>query len=152
MNTREQRYAAAIFSQVSNLPVEPPSYRTKYGSMAHKLPVLIRTAGLAQALAFVDARGGPEHHLLLDHLAQVLGHSNRARLLSMSRGEIEGPTSLSQYMRLSQQALDALLWYKRFAQSVLGVTGTEEPSLDSPAVETASNGGQQVGHATGAGR
>jgi hypothetical protein len=30
------------------------------------------------------------------------------------------------YMQLTQQVLDALLWYKRFAQTVLGVDGTEE--------------------------
>lgn len=119
MQTRDQKLAGPIFEQVSSLP---EADHQKYGSMAHKLPILIRTAGLVQALAFVEARGSEAQHKLLDHLAEVGDFENRAALLQKSRS-----ASLDEYMQLTQQMLAALLWYKRFAQSVLGVEQGSEP-------------------------
>ncbi len=115
MLTRNQRYAAQIFGQVGQVPA---AERQKYGSMAHKLPLLIRTAGLAQALAFVDSRGSAEQRILLDHIAAVI---NEPDLLGRSR-----TADRNEYMRLTHEVLMALVWYKRFAQSVLGVEPGEE--------------------------
>lgn len=122
MQTREQQYAAQIYQQVSRISssVAKPDSK-KYGSMAHKLPILIRTAGLAQALAFVEARGESPHHQLLDDMAEVVGEGTRAALLQRSH-----TAGLGEYMRLTQKAMAALLWYKRFAQSVLGVEAGED--------------------------
>ena len=110
MLTRNQQYAAQIFEQVSQLP---KNEHQKYGSMAHKLPILIRTAGLAQALEFVHSRGSDEQSKLLDHIAAVV---NEPDLLARSR-----TAELADYMHLTRKVLSALVWYKRFAQSVLGV-------------------------------
>lgn len=118
MQTRDQKFAGPIFEQVSELP---SADHQKYGSMAHKLPILIRTAGLVQALAFVEARGEPAQKTLLDHIAAVVLNDNRDKLLEKSR-----TAPLSEYMYLSQQVMAALLWYKRFAQSVLGVEQGDE--------------------------
>ncbi|MBX0331288.1 type III-B CRISPR module-associated protein Cmr5 [Oscillochloris sp. ZM17-4] len=115
--TREQKFAAAVFERISGVTGLAQAEKDKYGSMAHQLPVLIRTAGLAQALAFVDARREPVMQRLLDDLAIVLGRAPRADLIRLSR---DAP--LADYMRLTQDALAALLWFKRFAQSVLDVT------------------------------
>ncbi len=124
MQTRKQEYASSAFKQISDLKKasesqkDPEAYRKSYGSMAHKLPVLIRTAGLAQALEFVRSRGKDEHQKLLGHLEQTV-LPNRApgeSLLGRSR-----EAHLGEYMRLSRNCLAALLWYKRFAESVLGV-------------------------------
>ncbi len=116
-HTREQKFATAVFKRISEADKLGKEDKTKYGSMAHQLPVLIRTAGLAQALAFVDARREPVMQRLLDDLAIVLDRAPRADLIQLSR---DAP--LADYMRLTQDALAALLWFKRFAQSVLDVT------------------------------
>jgi CRISPR-associated protein Cmr5 len=123
MQTRDQKYAATVYAQVQEIAGMPQDKQKKYGSMAHKLPVLIRTAGLAQALAFVEARGDQEMQkgLLLEHLALAIGKENRAELLEGTR-----TTELAMYMRLTQAVLAALLWYKRFAQSVLDVQASDE--------------------------
>lgn len=127
MQTRNQKFAADIFRQVEPLkPADNESstqkdIRQQYGSMAHKLPVLIRTAGLVQALVFAESRKKDGINQLLNHLAEATGNTNKATLINNSR-----LASLSEYMRLTQQTLDALLWYKRFAQSVLDVDATEE--------------------------
>ena len=114
MRTRNQEYAARIFRQVDRVRKElDEDERKKYGSLSHRLPLLIRTAGLAQALAFVEARGGAAGSRLLKDLAAAV---EEEELLSRSR-----TAELAEYMRLTRNVLAALAWYRRFAQSVLGV-------------------------------
>lgn len=49
MRTRDQRYADLIRQQVQKIKEEKTREEcARYGSMAHKLPILIHTAGLAQ--------------------------------------------------------------------------------------------------------
>lgn len=122
MRTRDQQYAAAIFQQIErDIEPQPRSYQKKYGSMAHKLPVLIRTGGLVQGLAFVESRGTEEHKLLLDHIAQVVGLTDRSKLAESCRR-----AELADYMHLTRKVLAVLAWYKRFAQSVLKVESSDE--------------------------
>lgn len=124
MRSRSQIYAQKVYEQVSRLEKEwgeEEPKRKKYGSMAHRLPVLVRKAGLAQALSFVDSRGSEEQKKLLEHLAQVVGEGNAEALLRKSR-----EAELPEYMRLTHEVLAALLWYKRFSQSVLGVEEGEK--------------------------
>lgn len=118
MQTRDQRYAADALKKVNEL--DKSEYK-KYGTMAHKLPILVRTAGLTQALSFVEARGSTEQHKLLDHLAQTIQVGDRNKLLKEAR-----ENDLSKYMELTQKVMAALLWYKRYAQSVLGVDPSED--------------------------
>lgn len=124
MLLRNQRYAAQIFEQVSQVP---EAERQKYGSMAHKLPALIRTAGLAQSLAFADSRNITEHEKLLDHIAQVVGLTGRESLMRHSREARQ----LTEYMHLTRKVLSALTWYKRFAQSVLKVESSDKSDDDT---------------------
>lgn len=145
MQTREQQYATAIFKQVTDYKErQTEKKRKEYGSMAHQLPVLVRTAGLAQALTFVEARHQesekdgkkitPPPKQLLDDLAITLNRQDGSRLARDARA-----ASLPEYMRLTQQVLAALVWYKRFAQSVLGVKPGDEAPSDTAASDTAPN-------------
>lgn len=125
--TREQRYARAVYHQIEPLIDKPEQERKAYGSLAHKLPVLIRASGLAQALAFVRARNkeGTLQRQLLTDLEAVLRTNGvlagSADLVTRSR-----EADFEEYMRLTEAALQALLWFKRFAQSELKVEpGTE---------------------------
>lgn len=115
MHTREQVYATAVYELVSRVST---ASKEKYGSMAHKLPVLIRSAGLAQALIFAATRPDAQSEVFRD-LATVLGYSDPNNLLVRSR-----EADISEYMLLTEHALAALLWFKRYAQSVLEVDGT----------------------------
>lgn len=120
MLTRSQQYAARIFEQVSELRTAQEATRKKYGSTALRLPVLVRTAGLAQALAFVESKEPGQQ--LLCHLAAVLGEPDRTCLLERSR-----KAGLLDYMHLTYKVSGALIWYSRFAQSVLGIKPGDEP-------------------------
>jgi CRISPR-associated protein Cmr5 len=119
MRTLEQELAAQIYDQVKQQ--ERDATRSEeYGGMAHRLPVLIRQAGLVQALAYVAARGKPGAKQLLADLATALEYNSADALLNASR-----QADLLHYMHLTHKATVALTWYKRFAQSVLGVDPTE---------------------------
>ncbi len=122
MQTRNQEIAADVFEKVQKL--EKNDKKKQYGSMAHKLPVLIQTAGVVQALSFVHAKSkaksGKVLETLLNDLAQTLEFANGDALVKESRN-----AELSKYIYLTKRSLAALLWYKRFAQSVLGVEAGE---------------------------
>ena len=125
MNTLEQKFARDIYTIVSAYGQQNPEdskERKQYGSMAHRLPVLVHSAGLVQALAFVNDRGKPPHKELLDHLVQVLEDCDDVdMLLERSRSD-----DFKEYRYLTQRVSIALSWFKRFAQSVLKV----EPGMD----------------------
>jgi len=124
MLTRDQKYAFIVYDQVCKIKREKPEKEyKKYGAMAHKLPILIYTAGLAQALEFVNARGEDVQKQLLKDLAIAVGRKDAEDLRDYMRG-----LQLSEYMLLTQQILAALLWYKRFAQSILGVDASDSNS------------------------
>jgi CRISPR-associated protein Cmr5 len=118
MQTRDQEYALKIFQQVGEVSKSLDINPNKYGSMAHRLPILIRTAGLAQAVGFVESRGDDSQKLLLQHVSRVVSVDNL--------GEASRKANLQEYMRLTRDVMAALVWYKRFAESVLGV----DQSLD----------------------
>lgn len=121
--TLEQVFAGKVYERVVEYgkthPKDSPA-RKQYGGMAHKLPVLARSAGLTQALAFVDSRGQDPHRDLLNDLAWVVGENDRTRLLAQSRD-----CELQAYMYLTRKTMLAMKWFKRFAQSVLEVESTD---------------------------
>lgn len=124
MRTRDQRYATTIHKQVQTVKTDCKADYRKYGVMCHKLPILIHTAGLAQALAFVESRDKPIYKRFLQDLTQTL--------------ELEGDlceqartVELNNYMRLTWQVMAALVWYKRFAQSILGVDVSENDDQEA---------------------
>jgi CRISPR-associated protein Cmr5 len=123
MKTRSQEFAETVYHKVKtikdrkdNKGKEDKAFRLKYGSMSHKLPILIRSAGLVQALEFVASRKEEALDALLDHLAQIVGSPSGSLLRDEAR-----KADLLGYMRLTNRSLDALTWFKRFAESVLEI-------------------------------
>ncbi|MEA3308551.1 MAG: type III-B CRISPR module-associated protein Cmr5 [Chloroflexota bacterium] len=124
MHTLQQKYAQAVYEKIESRRGKYPKEslkRKQYGSMAHKFPVLVRQAGLIQALAFVHTRGKDGHQALLADLAQVIAEGDAQEFVKQCR-----EADLTNYMWLTRQTLSALEWFKRFAQSVLEV----EPGAD----------------------
>lgn len=118
--TQRSNLTQNIYTLVAKRKDDSRIKPARYGAYAHRLPVLIRTAGLAQALAYVDARGNVEGKALIADLEQVLALTP-GHLITSSR-----ETDLMKYMRLTQRTMAALLWFKRFAQTVLDVDAGAE--------------------------
>jgi CRISPR-associated protein Cmr5 len=99
--TRGQKFAQLAFECI-----KLPKCDKEYVSFAKKFPTLIHTCGLAQALAFAQAKA-PSN---LEHLSIVMGASD---LLEKSRTE-----QLAEYLILSRMALEASGWLKRYAEAL----------------------------------
>lgn len=134
MKTVHQRLAADVYTRVIAIrDHHDESFHKKYGTMAHKLPVLLHTAGLMQAIAFVQAKGTKNEawKQFLNDLAQTLEFSRpdydgEALLKEVQRAEI------GSYILLTRRVSNALLWYKRFAESILKVEqGQDEGEEDT---------------------
>ncbi len=117
--TRDQRYAKVIYEQVVKLePKKEEDWVKDYGRLANNLPVLVKKAGLAQALSFAEAKGGAGRERLLKDLQAAIEEISRRQINLMERSR---KAELSEYLWLTQQVMTALHWYKRFARSVLEV-------------------------------
>ena len=105
IRTKEQQMAQAAFERVrgrsSGLEFEV------YSSFALAFPSLVHSCGLAQALAFAQAKGRADY---LSDLENVLGEGEG--LCKRSR-----EAELMEYMRLSRRALAASSWIKRYCQA-----------------------------------
>jgi CRISPR-associated protein Cmr5 len=110
IKTREQEYAATIYAQVEGVKNDDSlkkQDKEEYKNMSKKLPVLIRSAGLVQALYFAQTRNDGSRKLI-DHLKQTLANPN---LLDDARTK-----PISDYIHLTEKCLLALKWYKRFSE------------------------------------
>lgn len=128
MQTRKQQYAVAVYRRVADVRtrLKDRDEINKYGGLAHRLPILVRRAGLAQALGFVEARGQGPGKLILTDLAAVIGYENLENLLKRSR-----QADLTEYTLLTRRVLEALEWFGRYAQSVLGVEKGADEGVDA---------------------
>jgi CRISPR-associated protein Cmr5 len=129
MQTRDQRYATHIYQQVQAISQIEDKNAKSYGVMAHKLPILIHSAGLVQALFFVASREENKAMLtlFLNDLADTVKQKNGEQLLLSAQ-----KATLGEYIYLTQCILDALLWYKRFAQSLLDIDTTDSMDQGEP--------------------
>lgn len=103
IRTKEQQMAQAAFERVQGRS----SGFEEYSSFALAFPSLVHSCGLAQALAFAQAKGRADY---LSDLENVLGEGEG--LCKRSR-----EAELMEYMRLSRRALAASSWIKRYCQA-----------------------------------
>ncbi len=125
--TRDQKYAAEVYRQVLKLePRKKEEWVKDYGRLANHLPVLIKKAGLAQAVSFAakDEKEKKGRRQLLDDLQEVVRKISGQEDVDLRQKSLTA--ELSEYLWLTQQVMTALHWYKRFAQSVLDVEQGDE--------------------------
>ncbi|XSG75991.1 type III-B CRISPR module-associated protein Cmr5 [Herpetosiphon llansteffanensis] len=120
--TLEQRYAIAVHTKVEAYK-NNSSEKDSYGGMAFTLPIMIRSAGLVQALHFASTRKKQGQQDFLRDLASVL---NEPDLLKVSR-----EAALTEYMQLTRKTLAVLVWFKRFAQSILDLEASDVADLEN---------------------
>ena len=122
MQTRSQQYAQAAFPAVQRHYPQPTKDLSKeqkeYRTVAKKFPSLIHTCGLAQAIAFYQAKG---HTKYLADLAQVVSRAGHPEITdAKSLAEHSRTDKLSLYMRLSRDTLTAAGWIKRYVEALAG--------------------------------
>lgn len=136
MKTRAQDdliLAEKLISEVEKqYAMEDDKVRKTYGSLCHSFPVMVRTAGLCQAVAFSQAKAQADderikkaHTLLLQHVREVLSNIEPSvgqnGLLSAIRN-----ANATTYMLYTRRLLAAWIYFKRFAESILKVKAGED--------------------------
>lgn len=121
--TQEQVRAALAYRHVSNLD---DSKKKPYGSLALKLPALLRASGLCQSVHFLKSRSEAAAKDLLAHLGEQLGRidSEIRDMETLCRRAREA--EFVSYLWLSREALAVATWYARLAKSELKVEPGDE--------------------------
>ena len=135
MKTLSQEMMQQALDLVREVVQQPPKTREIYGNLCHEFPVLVRTCGLCQAIAFCadkaqsDEKARAEaYRLLLKHIGKVLGvetDGNGGANDQLLKTILQASTT--EYMLHTRRVLQAWVYFKRFAVSVLGAkTGGSE--------------------------
>ncbi len=118
--TNSQKMAQAAYERIADRKPD-----REFASFARSFPSLIHACGLAQAVAFAQAKGAPGKGKekkppvkYLDDLAAVLaavGHSDAATADTLEAATRDSP--VPSYIRLSRNALQAAGWLKRYVEA-----------------------------------
>ena len=106
--TREQERAQRAYDQVSKHRKTP--IEAEYNRFSKSYPALLHTCGLAQAIAYGQAKA--PHYM--EDLAYVVGLPN---VEGMARAAREAPLPI--YQKQSRDTLAAATWIKRYAEALL---------------------------------
>lgn len=135
---RSQRYLDLALGHVAAVrdATQPEDERRRiYGGLCHAFPVMVRTNGLCQALAFVVAKKSaptgtapkPRHQAYQDL------YGNVRETLDIDGDPLQAvrEADLMTYTRHTRTVLDAWVYYSRFAESVLEVPKGERDETAS---------------------
>ncbi len=98
---------------------DPQGTKGRYQALCQDFPVMVRSMGLAQALAFAKAKKGPNkgleqaYTLLFEHVAAVLGVAPEQLLESVREADAQS------YLHQTRRVLEAWVFFKRMAEGQL---------------------------------
>ena len=92
-----------------------------YRQFAKRFPALVHSCGLAQAVAFAQAK---DKNSYLDDLANVMEIDNNSVL-----GNISRTVDLVEYQQITREAIECATWIKRYAEATeeIGVKQKASP-------------------------
>ncbi len=145
MRTRSQIYSEQVYEHIHSLKQAINDEQDKkskeilekqakqYGSLCHNFPLMVLRSGLSQAVAFVWVKSKSDENTpydkFLKHLFLLLDRPENENVSDFQ--QYINQAELIEYQRLTRKILAASIWYKRFAESILGVkAGQEVPDDD----------------------
>ena len=107
----------------------PEETKKIYGGLCHQLPILVRTCGLCQTLAFHEDKASKDtarskaHKLLLKHIAATLDIKDATEkdLAETILAKTIQEADVADYMYYTRRVLASWTYFKRFAVSILKV-------------------------------
>ena len=106
--TRQQRRAQIAHSCVSTRKEKDK----EYSQLAKKFPALVHNCGLAQAIAFVQAKEGATGEAYISHLTRTMDEQEDI-------GNSSRSADLMKYQRLTREAIESATWLKRYSEALL---------------------------------
>lgn len=132
LETRTQNYSRTAYRQILELNSISEPEKKRYGSLCHRVPIMILQNGLMQTIGFLKGKATNENgridptkaeSLLIGHLALQLNFSNIESFF-----ESLFNSNIVEYQIITRNILAMSIWYKRFAESLLGVSNGSENS------------------------
>lgn len=115
MKIRTHEYAETAFACIDDVLNKHSSLESKYRTLALSFPSMVLQSGLAQAVAFLMAKGKDEHKLYLEHLARIVPNCQDYKALHQKIIA----SNLNEHIQLTRNVLDATSWLKRYTQANL---------------------------------
>jgi len=112
LQTRQQRRAQLAYSCVLSRVSSQSKGDEEYRQLAKKFPALVHNCGLAQSIAFVQAKEGATGDAYISHLTQVMGETG-------DLGSTSRSADLMNYQRLTREAIESATWIKRYSEALL---------------------------------
>ena len=127
--TREQQLMNQAYLHVTQVQSVAKIDDEKYGGLCHTFPVLLRTCGLCQTLAFLQAKGKPHHQQIVKNAEELL---LKEQLLRPGKSILDAVRLMPmvEYVMATRLLLQGWIFYKRFAESVLKVKPGEGEDTD----------------------
>ena len=133
LKSRNQIYSKAVYDSIKAMLEHATDSKldSKYKGLCKRAGSLLRTSGLMQMVAFMEARGHREemYWLLLRHLQVELiklhilqGNANKEFWLAEHLRNLELPA----YMALTRKVLLLLNWHKRLAETMIQKDAEDE--------------------------
>lgn len=126
MKTKAQQDLILAERLVSEVATRGAEVKRIYGNLCHSFPVMVRTCGLCQAVAFSEDKASKDgdrataHRLLLEHVGALLGTNNNQPLAILRTA------NAVEYMLYTRRVLAAWIYFKRFAVSILQVEAGDD--------------------------
>ena len=127
--TRAQEDMALACTLVGEVEKDE-NVRRIYGGLCHSFPVLVRTCGLCQAVAFSEAKKSSSddarakaHRLLLEHTGKILK-------IEQDIGSAIRKAETADYIHYTRRLLASWIYFKRFAVSILKVDSSASAKED----------------------
>lgn len=115
---RSQEYARIVYELVSNVNTPEQGFNPKdYGRICRKFPLLVMSNGLLQTLAFVESKSGDDKPL------PMAFRRFKTDFERVAPFQIAGlrDCGVEEYIRHSKTAVEIGHWFKRYAESLIGV-------------------------------
>lgn len=122
---RDRERARIAHQHVSRLLDRDESIRKKYATFVHKMPALISSAGLCQAVHFIQSRNQDAGNEYLGHLTAQLQHVDKTLKDPSTLADRVRGAPLDMYLRLTQEAFLCSAWYRRMVQGVLKIEASD---------------------------
>ena len=121
MQTNSQKMAQKAYKRITDRkPCD------KYRSFARDFPALVHSCGLAQAVAFAQAKGN-HHKQYLEDLVSVCDVTLNSKIETGKRlAERIRDEPVMNYLRLSRGVLSAAEWLKRYVDAAKEESGPEK--------------------------
>lgn len=121
MKSVQHAYSAAALRCIDRINKLGEVEQQQYGSLCHRFPSMVMLNGLRLTVAFFSVDKGMRNTFLHD-LEQALGVENLAENM---------PERMDDYRDLTRRALAAAVWFKRYAEAVLGITQGEAADVEA---------------------